>query len=190
LFGFVTTMGSLPLAIFMSESQLSEQSLSLAWTVVNYFIPGSLVCFAVFFFNIERKYWHTFWSTQRGKDLTISCFRDGESDAMKFGVFKRSRHHWISIADKVRKWVKDNWARWEDEKPEWFTDARKAMVPEEYIPTTGDARKRESVRRASVDAEAEGGLGSTLRASIRRASIRSAIRREDVVRVVPMEGDN
>ena len=47
----------------------------------------------------------------------------------------------------------------------------KARVPVEYIPESGDARKRENVRRASVDAEGEGGLAGTLRASIRRASV-------------------
>ena len=44
-------------------------------------------------------------------------------------------------------------------------------MPVEYTPGAGDARRRESVRRASVDAEAEGGLAGTLRASIRRASV-------------------
>ena len=50
----------------------------------------------------------------------------------------------------------------------------RARVPIEYIPGAGDARRRESVRRASVDAEAEGGLAGALRASIRRASFGGA----------------
>ena len=62
------------------------------------------------------------------------------------------------------------------------------MVPEEFIPTTGEARRRESVRRASVDAEAEGGLGGALRASIRRASVGGTL--EGHVKVVPIERDN
>jgi hypothetical protein len=148
-------------------------------------IPSSLVCFAVFFFNIERKYWRTFWSTQRGKDLSMAYFRDGKSAAVKIQVMGTSSHHWVSIEDSVRDWVKDNWATWEEEKPEWFTDAMKATVPVEFIPTTGEARRRESVRRASVDAEAEGGLRGALRASLRRASVGSA-----ASRVVPIEEDN
>ena len=67
-----------------------------------------------------------------------------------------------------------NWAKWEEEKPEWLTDIKKALVPEEFIPADGDARRRESVRRASVDAEAEGGLAGAVRASIRRASVGGA----------------
>ena len=50
----------------------------------------------------------------------------------------------------------------------------KAKVPVDLIPADGDARRRESVRRASVDAEAEGGLAGALRAGIRRASVGGA----------------
>jgi hypothetical protein len=189
-FGFVLTMGSLPGILFVFESHLTARSIRLAWTVMKYFIPSNLVCFAVFFFNIEKKYWNTFWSTQRSKDLSMARFLEGKSDAVKFDVMGQSRHHWTSIEEQVKNWVGLNWARWEEEKPEWLTDAWKARVPVEFIPTTKDARRRESVRRASVDMNAEGGLGGALRASMRRASIRSAIRREDVVRVVPLEGDN
>ena len=47
-------------------------------------------------------------------------------------------------------------------------------MPVEYIPGTGDARRRESVRRASVDTEAEGGIAGAFRASIRRGSVGEA----------------
>ena len=50
----------------------------------------------------------------------------------------------------------------------------RARVPVEYIPESGDARRRESVRRASVDAEAEGGLAGALITNIRRASVGGA----------------
>ena len=50
----------------------------------------------------------------------------------------------------------------------------KATVPVDFIPADGDARRRESVRRASVDAEAEVGLAGALRASIKRASVGGA----------------
>ena len=47
-------------------------------------------------------------------------------------------------------------------------------MPVDFIPADGDARRKESVRRASVDAEAEGGLVGAVRASIRRASVGGA----------------
>jgi hypothetical protein len=141
---------------------------------MNYFIPITTICFAVFFLNIERKYWHTFWSKQRSKDMSMAYFLEGESENIKIQVFGTSRHHWVSIEGEIKTWVGLNWAKWEEEKPDWFTDVMKALVPVDFIPADGDARKRESVRRASVDAEAEGGLAGVLRASIRRASVGGA----------------
>ena len=73
------------------------------------------------------------------------------------------------MKEKLRNGLSLNWAKWEEEKPEWFTDVMKAKVPVEFIPADGDARRRESVRRASVDAEAEGGLAGALRASIKES---------------------
>jgi hypothetical protein len=104
----------------------------------------------------------------------MAYFIKGESDKIKIKVFTASRHHWVSIEGEIKKWIELNWAKWEEEQPEWFTDVIKAKVPVDLIPTDGDARRRESVRRASVDAEAEGGLAGAVRASIRRASVGGA----------------
>jgi hypothetical protein len=174
LFGLLLTMGSLPVSIYLALSHVDERAIYIASTIVNYFIPITTICLAIFFLNIERKYWHTFWSTQKSKDMSMTYFLEGESDEIKFVVFTTSRHHWDSIEGEVRKWVESNWAKWEEDKPDWFNDLTKATVPEDLIPADGDARRRESVRRASVDAEAEGGLAGSLRASIRRASVGGA----------------
>jgi hypothetical protein len=189
VFGVVLTMGSLPVAIFVGKSQLSDTTMTIACFVVGLFIPLTVICFGVFIYNIERKYLSTFFSTQRGKDYTMKNFRGGDDSTKAKYSFKMSKHHWISIEGEVRDWVKVNWQKWEDEEPEWFTDAMKARVPVEYIPTAGEAWRRESARRAIVDAEAEGGLGGALRASIRRASVGLG---DDIhrARVVPIEEDN
>jgi hypothetical protein len=175
MFGFVLTMGSLPVAIIIAEREdVIVNGLKLAWAVVGIFIPCTVVLFAVFFFSIEKKYWGTFLSLQRGKDLTVKNFRDGAEDVKAKYTFKYSKHHWKAIEEEVKTWVEVNWDRWEEEKPEWLTDAMRARVPVEYIPEVGDARKRESVRRASVEVEAEGGLAGALVASIRRPSVGGA----------------
>jgi hypothetical protein len=175
MFGFVLTMGSLPTAILVAErGDVADEVLKLAWKVVGSVILCTVLLFAVFFFSIEKKYWGTFYSLQRGKDLTVKNFREG-SDAVKAKyTFKYSKHHWKANEEEVKAWVEANWDRWEEEKPKWFDDPMRARVPVEYIPGAGDARRRESVRRASVDAEAKGGLAGTLGASIRRASVGGA----------------
>ena len=104
----------------------------------------------------------------------MAYFLEGESDKTRMKVFTASRHQWVSIEKEIKKWVELNWAKWEEEKPDWFTDVMKAKIPVDFIPADGDERRRESIRRASVDAEAEGGLAGALKASIRRASVGGA----------------
>jgi hypothetical protein len=175
MFGFVLTMGSLPVAIILAEKgDVTEEQLKIAWEIVGLCTPLSVACFTVFFMNIERKYSGTFYSWQRGKDLTVKNFKAGSDAGKARYTFLTSKHHWKANKDEVRAWVEANWENWEEEKPNWLDDAMRARVPIEYIPGAGDARKRESVRRASVDAEAEGGLAGAFRASIRRASVGGA----------------
>jgi hypothetical protein len=188
-FGFVLTLGSLPLATIIAESRTQEsEGINVARAVIMYAVPLTLLCFAVFLWNIERKYLGTFFSLQKGKDLTVEGFKKFSEDATKasFSLII-SKHHWTSIKKEVRAWVEVNWERWEEEKPKWLDEGMRARIPVEYIPTV-EARSREKGRRASVDAEAEGGLGGALRASIRRASI--GLDDIDKARVVPIKEDN
>ena len=193
-------MVSLPVSqyIYLFSPHVDDNPIYIASFIVKYIIPITTICIAVFFFNIESKYLHTFWSIQRSKDMTMAYFLEGESDKTKFQIFMRSRHQWVSIEEKIKKWVEINWAKWEEEKAEWFTDVMKALVPVDFIPADGDARRRESVRRASVDAGAVGSLAGGLRASIRRASVGGADGgdiigivggKANVSSVVPMEDE-
>ena len=183
VFGVALTMGSLPVAIVMTgHLGNAERGVAIAMTILIYVLPLTVVSFVVFFLTIERSYWKTFFSLQKGKDLTVKNFREGTEAVKAKYTFKYSKHHWISIEEEVRAWVEANWEKWEEEKPEWFDDAMKAKVPVDYIPTA-EAKQRESLRRASVDAEAIG-LGVALRASIRRASIELG-GDIDIARVVP-----
>jgi hypothetical protein len=174
LFGLVLTLGSLPVSIYLASPHVDAQAIDIASLIVIGFLPITIISFAFFFLNIEKKYWHTFLSTQKGKEYSMAYFLEGESDEIKFVVLLNSRHQWVSIEGEIKKWVGLNWAKWEEEQPEWFTDVMKAKVPVDFIPADEDARRKESVRRASVDAEAEGGLAGALRASLRRASVGGA----------------
>jgi hypothetical protein len=201
MFGFVLTMGSLPVALFLAKRRdVAEERIKLAWRVVKLVMPYTVVSFVVFFLSIERNYWNTFYSLERGKDGVLARFSNSNDDKKKAkAIFGNSKHYWKSIEEEVKSWVEANWERWEVEKPDWFDDTMRARVPVEYIPGAGDARRRESVRRASVDAEAEGGLAGTLRASIRRASVGGAdggeilgvgVGKTKVSSLVPLEDDD
>jgi hypothetical protein len=136
MLGFVLTMGSLPVAITLAKREdLAKEVLSFAWTIVGIFVPFAVVSFLIFLLSTERKYFGTFVSLQRGKDLTVQRFRDSADDASKADtIFNNSKHHWKSIEEEVRAWVEANWVRWEDEKPKWFDNGMRARVPVEYIP--------------------------------------------------------
>jgi hypothetical protein len=174
--GFVLTIGSLPVATILAErGGVADEGLNLAWNTFGLVIPFAVVPFVIFLLSIEKKYFGTFFSLQRGKDLIVKQFRDSADGALKAeAILNSSKHQWESIEEEVRSWVEANWERWEDENPSWLSDAWRARIPVEFIPESGDARERESVRRASVDAEAEGGLAGALGASIRRASVGGA----------------
>ena len=85
------------------------------------------------------QYRHTFCSFETGGQLLRRLFLDGD-DLSKAQVFKKHTSLWAPIRDKVAVWVKEGWASWEEEKPDWFTDKWKASVPEDMKPLkkTGD----------------------------------------------------
>jgi hypothetical protein len=170
----------------IAESKVKESwGILLAKEVTKYIIPVTLLCFAVFLWNVEKKYLGTFFSLQRGKDFTTRLFTEANREESKAeAVLNNSKNHWKSIEGDVKKWVESNWDSWETERPYWLNDAWLARIPVKFIPTTGDARRRESMRSGSVDAEAEGELGGALRASIKRGSIGLGSNM-DIARVVP-----
>ena len=65
--------------------------------------------------------------------MTRRLFLEGD-DVSKAQVFKKHKSLWAPIRDKAALWVKEGWATWEEEKPEWFTDKWKASVPEDMKP--------------------------------------------------------
>ena len=66
--------------------------------------------------------------------MTRRNFLEGDN-VMKADVFTNHKFHWLPISDKVAAWVSAGWATWEEEKPEWFTDQWKSIVPEDMKPT-------------------------------------------------------
>ncbi len=42
-----------------------------------------------------------------------------------------------------------NWAKWNEEKPEWFTPARIQRIPDDMIPAQALAKLKQSGRRKS-----------------------------------------
>ena len=66
LFGLLLTMVSLPVSIYiyLFSPYVDDNPIDIASFIVKYIIPLTTICLGIFFFNIERKYLHTFLSTQ------------------------------------------------------------------------------------------------------------------------------
>jgi hypothetical protein len=150
--GCVLTMVSLPAVSKFSEAQLQGQEIELVWTVIMYITPTTAFFFIVFFASIDRNYWKSFFSFQKGCHYTISTIRNNyQNDELKAkAIFNKSRKHWISMEEEIRSWVEANWERWEEEKPKWFDEGMRSRIPVSYIPTAS-ARKAENDRRKSAD---------------------------------------
>ena len=67
-------------------------------------------------------YRKSFYSTETGAHLTRRLFLNGEEDDVRSRVFKNNKKHWLHIEDQIEEWVRTNWDRWLEEKPEWFTE--------------------------------------------------------------------
>lgn len=73
------------------------------------------------------------------------------NDVMKSDVFTNNKTHWWPIRDEVATWANKNWATWKEEKPEWFTDHWKSIVPEDMIPKK-KLKEEDSEEQVAVEA--------------------------------------
>jgi hypothetical protein len=143
-----STLISLPISVTVYEKIRGDENVSnLAWYVIYSIIPTTLFFLALFVKNIDRNYLGTFFSLQRGKDLTIKCFRTSTLDSAKAHYsFAVTKKHWEEIEEEVRGWVEANWSKWEEEKPKWLDANMRMKIPVNYIPSA-EARKKEALNR-------------------------------------------
>eukprot|EP00519_Triparma_laevis_P002881 CAMPEP_0182518868 /NCGR_PEP_ID=MMETSP1321-20130603/44797_1 /TAXON_ID=91990 /ORGANISM="Bolidomonas sp., Strain RCC1657" /LENGTH=276 /DNA_ID=CAMNT_0024726809 /DNA_START=100 /DNA_END=930 /DNA_ORIENTATION=+ len=127
------------LGMDLVAENLSESTSKLLTSLVMILGGSLLILVGVFLSLMNKEYHHTFFSVETGGQLLRRLFLDGD-DLSKAQVFKKHKSLWAPIRDKVAVWVKEGWASWEEEKPDWFTDKWKASVPEHMKPVkkTGD----------------------------------------------------
>ena len=113
--------------------------------------------FAIFFkFICVPEHRQTFWSTRTGWRHSQGYFLDNIKDSHRILVFECNRSQWRSIEAAVNEWTHANWARWEEEKPEWFTEQIISMVPDEFVSKQGlerlgsERKRRGSARKNSL----------------------------------------
>ena len=106
-----------------------------AWLIVCGMCGAWLAVFGVFILLINPVYRRTFTSLQTSREWVCSYFtKEGASDASKLMIHTCNHRLWTSIRPQVKGWALENWARFEQEKPEWFTLGFIAQVADEKIP--------------------------------------------------------
>jgi hypothetical protein len=106
--------------------------------------------------TIKRKYVRTFVSTQSGCDYTCNFFLNHEGDdAARIYLFFFNERKWRSIRDRVRQWVLNAYAVWEQLRPTWFDESLQARIPDDFMPAHLLAQlnaQTPSGRRRTLDA--------------------------------------
>ncbi|GMH86951.1 hypothetical protein TrST_g4851 [Triparma strigata] len=86
---------------------------------------------------MDRKYLHTFYSLDTTSDYKRKSFLSAgeDQDYLKSKILKDQPDVYRTWGDElIKPWTLKNWDRWEEEKPEWFSDKWIEHVPNEYIP--------------------------------------------------------
>jgi len=118
-----------------------------AWTLVGYMGGGWVMSFVLFLLLMKKEYRSTFFSTTSGKQHSMNYFLKGGDDEVKSAVLACNMQHWRQIRGEVKTWVLNNWYRWVEEKPLWFTEAWLAKVPNDFIPEDEDQAMLEEIRK-------------------------------------------
>ncbi|GMI32456.1 hypothetical protein TeGR_g7304 [Tetraparma gracilis] len=115
-------------------------SASVAWMVVGGLGGSWMLGFACFLLLMKRGYRGTFLSTMTSCAEIERYFLEFEEDENKAKVFSASGKKWASIRPDVKAWTLENWERWEEDAPEWFSDHFRAAVDDDMIPPASLAR--------------------------------------------------
>jgi hypothetical protein len=118
----------------LEDHEAAVMGESDAWKLVGGLGGGWLASFVLFFYLIEPGYVSSFFSLKTGYQYVHEKFRLGEDDERKASIFSFQPKMWLTIRDDVKTWTLENWERWGEEKPRWFTDAWKRKVDDDMIP--------------------------------------------------------
>jgi hypothetical protein len=154
-----------------------------SWSIVGSLSITWLVFFVLFLALMRKKYRRTFFSLETGNDWAQAFFVKGETDEIKQKTVTIKRVKWKPIAGDVKKWVNDSWEVWEEDQPDWFTDAWKSRIPDDWL-TPAELRRQKvaggGLRRGSSLGELLGGSSAR-----ERKGSAAALSRRGSATVVP-----
>ena len=135
------------------SNNASEEVLEVLWQVVGGLFIFSMLNFGLFLKSINQEYLWSFFNTLTGKQFAVLTYHEAESDEMRFEIFGHHPSFYDSINEELMIWMNENWEKWEENKPEWFTADAIASVPADMLPVTVlEAMGGKDGRRKSIDA--------------------------------------
>jgi hypothetical protein len=140
--------------IYFKNTDAPAFTEEFAWAVAVGLSASWIIFFSIFIGLMNPEFRATFFSTRPGYAWVQGCFVSGQTDEVKSQIFELNTKQWQSIRPDVKAWTMENWEQWEEEKPEWFTEAWRAGVDDDLIPAAclrrmkmagGGSRRRSSL---------------------------------------------
>jgi hypothetical protein len=140
----------------------------VAWSIVGLLSGMWLLSSLCFLKLMKKKYRKTFISAETGNEWAMSFFLKGDTDAKRVKPLRINKNKWRKIRPEMKEFVLANWDKWDEERPEFFSDAFKARVDDDMVPAA-ELKKQKVLgggqRRSSLS-ELMGG-GASVRESVR-----------------------
>ena len=121
----------------MKTSKLTTRRCRPLQTVFGSLVAIWFVSAVTFALVIKRKYLHTFYDMDTASTFNQKAFLHlrEDQDLEKSDILNGHPDIYMAWGDElIKPWTINNWNRWEEEKPAWFTDKWIESVPNEYIP--------------------------------------------------------
>ena len=122
---------------------------------------GMVVSYVTLLTSVKKEYLHTFVSTKTSNEQTQDQFTKNEEDEERFNIFNDNRHKWeYKIGSDVKAWINERLPVWLEEEPEWFTDQRRSIIPDEFVTDPGIlVRLRTNNVKAIIDQRRRSSIG-------------------------------
>jgi hypothetical protein len=146
IFSMISAVGvgfvSIPFYFVNTDAEEAVVDEKTAWIFMGYMSGTWLVSFSVFLLTMNREYIGTFFSFESGVQFFPTMFLEGKTDFERASIVEMNRRLWEPIRPQVKDFFRDNWVRWEEEQPEWFTAEFKTSLESDLLPAAELARQK------------------------------------------------
>ena len=155
-----------------------EEVVEILWKMVGGLVIFSMLNFYLFLKLINKKYLNTFYPLITGKNYAVLTYHEAESDGSKFEIFGHHPSYYSSINEELMKWLNENWSKWVETRPDWFTADAIASVPADMLPVSvlqemgGVKGRRESIEKMKKEKAEKLKDGSKRKQSVRGADLK------------------